>query len=482
MINAAGACANDSVDPWDRIELDAPTCALAEEAAARAGLSPAAWLERAIRRTSANVVPAPNPEGEETVLALTSASPATDLATTTADDNEPVPAAIFDIEPATIEADDALRSRPSRARSFFRWATMAITAILAIVAGVVSAQYLIPAPGSAVHVALAPPTASETEAAVPPQRPAASATAEPAPVKTRSTPVTLPEPTPPSATVAAAPPPETTKPKPSPAREAAAPVKPAPKASAKPETSAVAARKPAPTKPAAKSERATAKAESSKPPSDPRQLARWLEAHAKNGDAVARYRLGVLYALGEGVTQDYERAAGLFKSAAEQGVTEAEYNIAVMYAEGLGIKRDPKRAVEWYRKAAAQGSASAAFNLGVAYSNGVGVKQSMSEAAQWFGKAAEAGVVNAQFNLGLLYERGEGVAASPVEAYAWYSAAAARGDSGAEQRRDHLASKLSPAVLREARERAAQLQDSIQTHVATSRLALPPTAPAARKP
>ena len=138
-----------------------------------------------------------------------------------------------------------------------------------------------------------------------------------------------------------------------------------------------------------------------------------------------------------------------------------------MYSEGMGAQKDPPKAVEWYLKAAAQGNANAAFNLGVAYSNGVGAKQDIQEAARWFRRAAGAGVVNAQFNLGLLYERGEGVPASLVEAYAWYVAAAAKGDQGAAQRRDHLASTFSPDDLKKAEARAAQLKATIQTGSAT---------------
>ncbi len=132
-------------------------------------------------------------------------------------------------------------------------------------------------------------------------------------------------------------------------------------------------------------------------------------------------------------------------------------------ANGLGIGRDPAEAAQWYQKAATQGNANAAFNLGVAYSSGVGVRQSMDQAAQWFQRAAAVGVVNAQFNLGLLYERGDGVPVSQVEAYAWYSAAAARGDTGATLRRDHLASTLGPATLKEAQARAQQIAATIKT-------------------
>jgi len=196
---------------------------------------------------------------------------------------------------------------------------------------------------------------------------------------------------------------------------------------------------------------------------DPAKLAAWLQSRAKANDPVAQYRLGVLYALGQGVKQDYGQAAQLFLAAANGGVAEAQYNVAVMYSEGMGVPRDPAQAMIWYQKAAAQGNANAAFNLGVAYSNGIGVQQDIQEAVRWFRRAATAGVINAQFNLGVLYERGEGVPQSNTEAYAWYTAAAAHGDQGAAQRRDHLAGSLSPADLQKAQERAAELQKTIQT-------------------
>jgi len=52
---------------------------------------------------------------------------------------------------------------------------------------------------------------------------------------------------------------------------------------------------------------------------------------------------------------------------AEQGHAEAQSNLGVMYAEGQGVSQDYKAAVEWFRKAAGQGIAEAQFNLGSMY-------------------------------------------------------------------------------------------------------------------
>jgi len=188
-----------------------------------------------------------------------------------------------------------------------------------------------------------------------------------------------------------------------------------------------------------------------------------LSRQADAGDAVAQYRLGVIYALGQDVPKDDRHAAALFRAAAESGIAEAQYNIGLLYADGQGVPRDASEAVRWYRRAAAQGNPNAAFNLGVAYGNGSGVAKSMTDAAQWFHIAAGAGVVNAQFNLALLYEHGEGLQESPIEAFAWYAAAASRGDQIAAQRRNVLAAGMSPDQRKQAASRAAELDRMIGT-------------------
>jgi uncharacterized protein len=317
-------------------------------------------------------------------------------------------------------------------------------------------------PSSADTGALLQPSLVSPQTALPPPPPV-TATAQPTPPRSMATPTAqapsepmpIPAPAPKLATAPAQP----DLPPPLPARKMRI-------ASVTPPTAPVAAQPSEAernARAAAEAAAAARKAAQGEAPKDPVKLAAWLDERAKTGDTVAEYRLGVLYALGQGVKQDYSRAAQLFRAAAEGGVAEAQYNVAVMYGEGMGVTRDPAQAVQWYQKAAAQGNANAAFNLGVAYSNGAGVKQDIEEAAHWFRRAAAAGVINAQFNLGLLYERGEGVPANTAEAYAWYAAAASRGDQGAAQRRDHLASVMAADELKKAQARAAELQQTIRT-------------------
>ena len=76
---------------------------------------------------------------------------------------------------------------------------------------------------------------------------------------------------------------------------------------------------------------------------------------AAQGYAGAQYNLGVMYKLGQGVTQDYKEAARLYGLAAAQGYAGAQYNLGVMYESGKGVAQDYKEAARLYGLAAAQG-------------------------------------------------------------------------------------------------------------------------------
>ncbi len=71
---------------------------------------------------------------------------------------------------------------------------------------------------------------------------------------------------------------------------------------------------------------------------------------AEQGDEVAQYNLGVMYYLGDGIKQDYEKAFYWFQKAAEQNYAPAQYNLSVMYKNGEGIKQDYEKAFYWYKK------------------------------------------------------------------------------------------------------------------------------------
>jgi hypothetical protein len=105
------------------------------------------------------------------------------------------------------------------------------------------------------------------------------------------------------------------------------------------------------------------------PATVPAESARSLEEQrvrqaAEQGDAEAQHRLGMLYAKGIGVRQDYAEAARWYRKAADQGHTQAQYELGRLYAQGLGVPRNYTDAAKWCRLAAEQGHAPAQHFLG----------------------------------------------------------------------------------------------------------------------
>jgi len=72
-----------------------------------------------------------------------------------------------------------------------------------------------------------------------------------------------------------------------------------------------------------------------------------LRRHALKGDAAAEYTLGIRYASGEGVKQDYHEAVGWFLKAADRGDLRAAAKIATCYWAGKGAPRDYSKAYFW---------------------------------------------------------------------------------------------------------------------------------------
>lgn len=83
---------------------------------------------------------------------------------------------------------------------------------------------------------------------------------------------------------------------------------------------------------------------------------------AEQGHAQARFRLGCLYAFGQGVPEDHAMARRLYRLAAEQGDADAQNNLGGMYAEGMGVERDLVQAYMWFEIAAGIGHAMAMSN------------------------------------------------------------------------------------------------------------------------
>ena len=152
---------------------------------------------------------------------------------------------------------------------------------------------------------------------------------------------------------------------------------------------------------------------------------------AEKNDSHAQFRLGYMYDMGKGVTQNYAEAMKWYLKAANQGHVSAQNNIGVMYEMGKGVKQDYSEANKWYQKAAEQGYASAQYSLGVNLYFGKGITQNYTEAFNWLLKAAESGDAASQNNVGTMYQNGQGVKQDYSEALKWYTKASEQGHTSA---------------------------------------------------
>jgi len=93
---------------------------------------------------------------------------------------------------------------------------------------------------------------------------------------------------------------------------------------------------------------------------------------------------------------DYGEAYYYWRPLADSGHPQAQYHLGWLYANGNGLRVDGDKAVEWWEKAARQGHKDAQFALGMAYFTGQGIKMDSSRGLGWFVTAARGGLEDAQ--------------------------------------------------------------------------------------
>ena len=88
---------------------------------------------------------------------------------------------------------------------------------------------------------------------------------------------------------------------------------------------------------------------------DYKALVQTGKALAERGSPAAQFNLGLLYDEGDGITEENEKAAALYKLSAEQGFVNAQFKLGVMYGQGEGVIQDYVYAHMWSNIAAASG-------------------------------------------------------------------------------------------------------------------------------
>jgi uncharacterized protein len=160
-----------------------------------------------------------------------------------------------------------------------------------------------------------------------------------------------------------------------------------------------------------------------------------LQYAAEGGHPVAQWKLGRMYADGDGVAQDDLRAFEYFSrianSHAEDSpsapqaaiVANAFVSLGRYYLSGIPntkVKADADRAREMFSYAASYfGNADAQYDLARLYLNGIGTPRDSRYGARWLGLAAQKGQHQAQAALGQMLFNGDQLPKQAARGLMW---------------------------------------------------------------
>lgn len=181
------------------------------------------------------------------------------------------------------------------------------------------------------------------------------------------------------------------------------------------------------------------------------ETVKWHQKMAEQGDAASQIALGVMYANGHGVDQDFTKAAEWYGRAVEQGHKTAQYKLGLLHMHGQGVPRDLRKAEEYFLMSAAQGYAPSQTMLGNLYTvtghghahvsgfinpyipkNDEKAAEWYQLAAEWHCKSAEQGNADALCALGHMYNMGWGVYQDEEEALRLFLESAEQGNAIAQ--------------------------------------------------
>ncbi len=166
-----------------------------------------------------------------------------------------------------------------------------------------------------------------------------------------------------------------------------------------------------------------------------------LQFAAEGGELLARWKLGRMYADGDGVARDDYKAYQYFSqivadysdddpAGREKAIVSSAFvALGVYNLNGIAnsrLKANPERAIEMFHYAATNfGDANAQYNLGRIYLDGSsGIDKDTRQAARWLSLAAEKGNPSAQALLGqMLFNGQDGVARQRARGLMWLTLA-----------------------------------------------------------
>lgn len=176
---------------------------------------------------------------------------------------------------------------------------------------------------------------------------------------------------------------------------------------------------------------------------------RALEYAASQGHLAAQFKLGRVYASGDGVPVNDLKAFEYFSKIADEnadqtpGTSDGRIVAAAFVAlggyfldgiKGTYVKPNPDRAFDMFHYAASYfGDPDGQYNLARLYLNGTGVSRDPRQAARWMKLAAEKGHAPARAVFGdMLLRGGDGVPRHPIIGLMWLGLAREGADASRE--------------------------------------------------
>jgi hypothetical protein len=164
-----------------------------------------------------------------------------------------------------------------------------------------------------------------------------------------------------------------------------------------------------------------------------------LQYAAENGHPLAQWKLGQMYAKGDGVPRDDLRAFEYYSRIASSHVDDrpdtprarvvssAFVALGHYYLDGIpnsAIRRDPARAWEMFHYAATYfADSDAQYDLARLYLDGVGAPKDPRQAVRWLSLASQKGQYQAQALLGAMLFKGEHVRRQASRGLMWLTLA-----------------------------------------------------------
>ncbi len=128
----------------------------------------------------------------------------------------------------------------------------------------------------------------------------------------------------------------------------------------------------------------------------------------EKGNAQSCDALGIMFALGQGVSQSHDEAAKLFAKACEAGWANACFNLGVGFENGRGVPKDGAKAVKLYAMACGEGLAIGCASAGRSILWGLGVQKDPTTGVKLLQMGCNGGDESACSDLGVMVLGGVG--------------------------------------------------------------------------